>query len=178
MELTSQQRKIKYAVLCGALLVLHLLQNVGGLFPEIAGARCFLLLPAAVFISIGEAPFAAAMLGLFSGMLWDLTSLVHMGFNCLFFMFLCCITSALTLYIARDTFITNIILSSAAVIFYCFIYWVFFILIKGVRGAELTILSFYLPSAIYTIIISFAEYFVIKAIKDKVNHIKKQNFEG
>lgn len=178
MELTRQQRKIKYAVTVLIILVCHLLQNVGGLFPEIFGARCFLLIPAVIFLSIGEEPFSAAMLGLFSGLLWDLTSLVHMGFNCLFFMLSCYIISALTIYIARNTFITNILLSSATVIFYCFIYWLFFILIKGVSGAELTIISFYLPSAIYTIVISLVLYFIIKPIKNKLNNITQENFEG
>ncbi len=178
MELNSRQRKIKYAVLALIILALDLLQNVGGLFPEIFGARCFLLIPAVIFISIGEEPFKAAMLGLFAGLLWDLTSLVHMGFNCLFFMLICYFTSALTIFVARDTFITNIIISSAVTVIYCFVYWLFFILIKGVDGGELTIITFYLPCAIYTTVVSLALYALWKPVKMKLNNIKAQSFEG
>ena len=178
MELNSRQRKIKYACLALIILALDLLQNVGGLFPELFGARCFLLIPAVIYISIGEEPFKAAMLGLFAGLLWDLTSLVHMGFNCLFFMLICYLASALTIFVARDTFLTNFILSTAVTFIYCFIYWLFFILIKGVDGGELTIISFYLPSAVYTVIVSLALYALYKPVKMKLNNVKQQSFEG
>ena len=54
MELTKKERTIKYVVYAVILCLLSLLQNVGGLWLEIGGARCFLLVPAAVLLSLDE----------------------------------------------------------------------------------------------------------------------------
>lgn len=178
MELTRRQRQIKYGAYALLLLAFHLLQNVRGLFPELFGARCFLLIPAVIFFSVGEELFSASMLGLFAGMLWDLTSGVHMGFNCLFFMLLCFLTAAFTLHIARDTFLTNLLLAGGVTALYCFVYWLFFILIKGVDGGELTVVTFYLPSFVYTIILSPVLYALLRPVKNRLNHIRQESFEG
>ena len=178
MELTRRQKQIKYGVYLLVLTLCHLLQNVSRLLPEIFSARCLIIIPAAIILSVGEDFFAASMLGLFSGLLWDITSAVHMGFNCIFLMLLCFLASAFTMRIARDIFITNLLLSTAAVIVYCFVYWLFFILIKGVDGGELTVITFYLPTAAYTVAVSLIMYLIIKPIKNKVNGIRQERFEG
>ena len=147
-----------------------MLQNTAGLLPEIFGARCFILIPSVIIFCIGEDELSAALLGLFAGMLWDSASTVHMGFNCIFFAILCFAVSALINHFIRDTFITNMIFSVAAVLLYCFIYWLIFIVIKGVEGGEMTIFSFYLPGAIYTAIITPAVYIIYKPIKKKLGH--------
>lgn len=174
MELNKKQKTIKYAIYAAIILLLDLIQNVSGLFPEIAGSRCLLLIPAVVFLSLGEDPFIGAGIGFFAGLLWDLTGAVHMGFNCFFLLMICFLCSCSTTYIARDIFATNVILSSCATVLYCFIYWLFFILIKGVDGGELTLVTFYLPTMIYTIIISLILWLIINPIKNKLNHAKNE----
>ena len=42
MELTKKQATIKYCVYCLLIVIADLMQNVGGLWFEIGGARCFL----------------------------------------------------------------------------------------------------------------------------------------
>ena len=66
MELTKKERTIKYVVYAVILCLLSLLQNVGGLWLEIGGARCFLLVPAAVLLSLDEDEKASALIGLFA----------------------------------------------------------------------------------------------------------------
>ena len=176
MELTQNQKIKKYVSYCLILAVLDLIQNTAGLSVEIFGARCFLLLPAAIIFAMGEDILGGTMVGLFAGLLWDLTSGIHMGFNCVYIALMCFIASALASNIARDTFITNMIMCIVTISIYCTVYWLFFIIIKGVEGAEDTILSFYFPCGIYTTLISPIMWLILNPVKKKLNLINNQDF--
>lgn len=176
MELTGKQKTIKYFCYCLIILLADLLQNTDGLFPQIFGARCFLLLPVAIILAIGEDFFVGALLGLSAGLLWDLSGAVHLGFNCIFITIVCFLSSALVTYIARDTFITNMISSAAAIILYCIIYWLCFIIIKGVEGGEMTLFTFYIPCMIYTGVLTPVLWLILRPIKRRLNHEQKQDF--
>lgn len=176
MELSTKQKTKKYIIYCLIIILADLLQNVSGLFPEIYGARCFLLLPIAVIFAMGEDILGGTFIGLFAGLLWDLTASVHLGFNCIFIALMCFVASALSSNITRDTFITNMISSSVTIILYCTVYWLFFIIIKGVKGGEDTILSFYIPCAIYTLVLTPILWLILNPLKQKLNLIKKQDY--
>lgn len=169
MELTKKQRTIKYICCFFVILVSDLLQNVSGLFPEIAGSRCFLLLNTAVILAMGEGILAGSLIGLFAGLLWDMSGAVHMGFNCIFIMLFCLIASSLTSYIARDTFITNMIMTSLTVISYCLVYWLLFIVIKGSGNEAEILLKFYIPCGVYTLALSPVVWLILSPMKRKLN---------
>ncbi len=176
MELSKKQKTMKYFCYCLMILLADLLQNTGGLFPQVFGARCFLLLPLAIILSMGEDIIASAFMGLFAGLLWDMSGAVHLGFNCIFIAVVCFLSSALVTYIVRDTFITNMICAALVIILYCFLYWLFFIVIKGVDGGETTLFSFYIPCAIYTLILTPVIWLIMKPVKAKLNFVKSQEF--
>ncbi len=176
MELTKKQKTIKYFCYFLVIVLADLLQNVSGLFPEIAGSRCFLLLPAAIFFSMGENILAGSFIGLFAGLLWDLSSTVHMGFNCIFIMLFCLIASALTTYITRDTFMANMLMTAVTIVLYCLIYWLFFIVIKGSGNEASVLFKFYLPCAIYTAVLSPVLWLILDPMKKKLNHTQKLDF--
>lgn len=176
MELSKKQKTMKYFCYCLMILLADLLQNTGGLFPQIFGARCFLLLPLAIILAMGEDIIASAFMGLFAGLLWDMSGAVHLGFNCIFIAVVCFLSSALVTYIVRDTFITNMICTALVIILYCFLYWLFFIVIKGVDGGETTLFSFYIPCAIYTLILTPVIWLIMKPVKAKLNFVKSQEF--
>ena len=167
--MSKMQQTIKYIFYCFIILICDLLQNVSGLFPEIYGARCFLLLPVSIILAMGEDERNGALLGLFAGLLWDLTSGVHMGFNCIYIMLMCFFSSALVTYIARNIFITNMVSITVTTVLYAFIYWLFFIIIKGVSGGEMTLVTFYLPCVIYTLVLTPVIYLILRPIKRKLN---------
>lgn len=169
MDLTRKQRFTKYICYCVLILIADLIQNIGGLMPEIFGARCFIIIPSLIILIIGEDEITAASLGLFAGLLWDLSSAVHLGFNCIFFAVICFIISLLINHLIRDTFITNMIFCGISIVIYCLIYWLAFIVIKGVDGGETTLMSFYLPCAIYTAIVTPIVFIIYKPIKKKLN---------
>ena len=175
--MTKRQKTIKYICYCLIILLCDMLQNVGGLFPEIYGARCFLLLPVTIILAMGEDEITGAVLGLFAGLLWDLTSGVHMGFNCIYIALMCFFSCALVTYIARDIFITNIVSISVATVLYGFLYWLFFIIIKGVSKGEMTLITFYIPCVIYTLVLSPLIYVILKPLKRKLNQEPKPIIE-
>ena len=159
--MSAKKQTVKYIIYCLIILGCDLLQNVQGLFPEVWGARCFLLLPVTIILAMGEDEKNGALLGLFAGLLWDLTSGVHMGFNC----------------IARDIFITNFVSITVATVLYGFIYWLFFIIIKGVKGGEMTLVTFYIPCVIYTLVLTPLIYLILRPIKRKLNEAPKPVIE-
>lgn len=169
MELSYRKRVIKAAVYAVIIAIAALLQNTAGLIPQIGGARCFLLIPVCIIIGLSEDERLAALLGLFGGMLWDLSSPAHMGFNAIFICIMCFISASLVTYIIRDTFITSVIFSVFAIALYSVLYWLFFIIIKDVKGAELSLFTFYIPSAIYTAVITPIVRLCIKPLKKRLN---------
>lgn len=169
MELTKKEKTAKYIVYCLLIAGAALLQNVSGLFPQIGSARCFLLIPVAVVLGIDEDEKNAAFLGLLGGILWDIFSVQHMGFNCIYLMIMCYISSALVSYIFRNTFWLSFIASIIPVFFYSVLYWALFILARRTQGSVSAFFTFYLPCAIYTSVISFIVCAVLNVIKKKLN---------
>lgn len=170
MDLKYQNKVTKTIVYFIITAVAALIQNTAGLTIEIAGAKCFLLIPVCIILGMGEDEFFAGMLGLFSGILWDLTSAAHLGFNAIFLCIVCYLSAMAVTYIVRDTFITAAVFSVMAIFIYSLLYWLFFIIIKGVNGAELTLFSFYIPCAVYTAIITPIVWFCAKPIKKKLTN--------
>ena len=169
MELTSKQKGIKTAVYLLIVAFIALIQNTEGLTIEIGGARCFLLLPVCIILGMGEDEGLAGVLGLFGGLLWDMTSAVHLGFNAIFMCIVCFISAALVTYILRNTFIANFVFSTLTIFVYVFLYWLFFIVIKNVKGAELSIIYFYFPSALYTAVLFPLLWVCIYPVKKRLN---------
>ena len=162
----SYRKKIRKTILYILIIaVAAIIQNTKGLTIEIGGARCFLLLPVTIMLSMGEDEGFAGILGLIGGLFWDLNSAVHLGFNAAFMCISCFGCAALVIYIIRNTFISNFVFSTLSAFVYAFLYWLCFIIIKGVHGAELSLFSFYLPSAVYTMIITPFVWIIINPIK-------------
>ena len=175
MELTKREKTIKYIVFCLIIAVATLLQNVGGLWFEIGGARCFFLIPVCVITGLGEDEKVSALLGLFAGFLWDMLSAQHMGFNCIFLMLLCYIASTLETFIFRDTFKIEFAATGIISFVYVLLYWLFFVLRRGVDGSAASFLSFYLPCFVYTTAMMPILYFIITPIKRKLNKEPKED---
>lgn len=168
MDLKYQNRVTKTIIYFIVVVIVALIQNTAGLTLEIGGARCFILIPLCIILGMGEDEFFAGMLGLFGGLLWDITSSVHLGYNAVFLCIACYLSAVAVNYIVRDTFITAIVFSVTAIFIYSLLYWLFFIIIKGVSGAELTLFSFYIPCAVYTSVITPIVWACASPIKKKL----------
>lgn len=169
MELTKKQATIKYCVYCLLIIIADLMQNVGGLWFEIGGARCFFVIPVAVILGIDEDEKTAALLGFFAGLLWDCVARQHMGFNCIFLMLLCFVISSFVSYLFRPTYLICTLSAVFTVFLYCVVYWLLFMVIVHSEGSVQTIASFYIPSALYTSVMAFIIGAPIIALKKKLN---------
>ena len=144
MELTTHQKTVKYTVYCLVIAVAGLLQNTPGLFWQIGSARCFLLLPVTLLLVMGERELPAALLGLFAG----------------------CVV--MERYI-RSTFVTHMLFALPAPFLYGLLYWLCFILIKGVDGGTNTLFTFYLPCALYTAVVAPILWFLLRPLRQRLN---------
>lgn len=173
MKLSKKQMTIKYSVYCLLILLAEIFQSVNGLFPEINGARCFFLIPVTVILTIDEDPKIAALLGLLAGLAWDCLAVRHMGFNMVFFTIMCYILASCTEFLFRATFWMQLVGAVIANVFYCLCYWLLFMVINPSEGSAESIWYFYVPSMIYTSVMSFIACLVLKPIKRKVGFSKK-----
>lgn len=169
MELTKREKTIKYGVYALVMVAAALLQNVGGLLPQVFGARCFLLLPVAVLLSISEDEKAAALLGLFAGVVWDTVSAQHRGFNAFFLMAACFFASALVTLIFRNTFWFGVLYTVVAALLYVLLYWLLFILLRSSDGAGSALGLFYIPCFVYTAAVSPLVLLVLTPLKNRLS---------
>ena len=154
MELTTHQKTVKYTVYCLIIAVAGLLQNTPGLFWQIGSARCFLLLPVTLLLVM---------------CVWDLHAAKSAGFNALFFMLLCFGVSAVMERYIRSTFVTHMLFALPAPFLYGLLYWLCFILIKGVDGGTNTLFTFYLPCALYTAVVAPILWFLLRPLHQRLN---------
>lgn len=169
MQLTKKDKTIKYVAYILIIACASLLQNVAGLWLEIGNARCFFLIPTTIILGIDEDERISALLGFAGGLLWDVVSAQHMGFNCIFLMLFCYVTSALVTYLFRSTYWVNAISGILGSFLYCIIYWLFFVVVGGSNGRIATLGYFYIPCFIYTSVMTLALCYVLREVKAFLN---------
>ena len=172
MELSYKDKIIKYGVYALAILAAALLQNVSGLWFSVFGARCFFIIPVCILIGVGEDDRAAAIMGLFGGLLWDMISSGHRLYASIFMTLACYISAALVTFLFRNTYRYGVIAASGAAALFSILYWAFFILTRGGEGRLAALGFFYIPCAIYTSLMSAVLYIFIRPLKAKLNKTK------
>ena len=165
MTLESQNKKLIIRRSCLALIILliSVLQNTDGFFPQIFGIRALILIPAVVCISMFERDIYGMLLGLFAGMLWDVFA-SGASFNALFLLSVGFICGTLINTIMRNNIVTALILSTAAILFYIILYWVFNYVLTGFDSAAYMLLRYYLPSVLYTAVFTPIMFIIIRNV--------------
>lgn len=168
MNLTKRERTIKYVIYCLFILAAGLLQNSGASILELGRAKCFFIIPTAVALGIDEDERGSAFLGLFAGLLWDVVSAQHMGFNVIFLTLVCYVTSSLVSYLIRSTYWVTVLACVIATGLYVLTYWLIFVAFDG-GGAVKSLGYFYIPSFIYTSVVSLIIVGASRQLKKKLN---------
>lgn len=168
MTIEAQRKKIIIRRLCLTLflLVLSVLQNTDGFFPQPFGVRALLLIPAVVCAAMFERDICGMMLGLFAGALWDIFS-AGTNFNSLFLLtagFLC---GTLINTIMRNNIVTALILCTTSILLYTFGYWFFHYILGGLDSAAYILCRYYLPSAAYTAAFIPIMFIFVRSIEKK-----------
>lgn len=169
MNLTKKERTIKYLIYCLLILASALIQNVSSDILQIGRARCFFLIPVAVSLGIDEDERGSALLGFVAGLLWDSVSAQHMGFNFVFLVLVCYVSSSLVSYLIRPTYWVSVLASVFASGLYLLSYWIIFVAFSGTDGALASLRYFYFPSFVYTAIVSLIIARLLIPLKSKLN---------
>lgn len=166
MTLESQSKKLIIRRLCLALilLLLSVVQNTDGFFPQIFGVRALLLIPAVVCISMFERDIYGMLLGLFAGTLWDVFA-SGASFNALFLLAVGFICGTLINTIMRNNIVTAGILSVGSILLYVIFYWLFNFVLTGFDSAAFMLLRYYLPSVLYTAVFIPVMFIIIRNIE-------------
>lgn len=168
MTIESQRKNIIIRRICLALilLLLSVLQNTDGFFPQIFGVRALLLIPCVVCVAMYERDVCGMLLGLFAGALWDIFS-SGASFNALFLLTAGFISGTLINTIMRNNIVTASILSFIACVLYNVGYWLFNFVITGTDGAAFLLLRYYIPSVFYTTLLTPVIFLTVRAIEKK-----------
>lgn len=158
---------IRRAIFVVLILLVNILQNTNGFFPEPFGLRAFLLVPLVVCLGMFEREIAGAALGLFAGILWDGVSGLGDGYNALFFAAVGACCGLLINVLMRNHLLTALILSAAANLLYVSLYVLFFIIARGLDSAGYLFLRYYLPDAVYSFLFTPVFYIIVRAVMKK-----------
>lgn len=152
-----------YAVI---LMATVLLQNSRGAFPEIFGARAFVVLPLCVAVSMHEREIAAAIFGGAAGILLDVCT-ANDGFNSVVLVILCAVCSLLISHFMQNNVVTSLVLGTGMISVYNLLYGIVNIAMSGGGSPLKQLALFYFPSAVYTMLFVPVYYFIIKWVWEK-----------
>lgn len=166
MTLETERKKLilRRGSLALILLVLSVLQNTDGFFPQIFGVRALLLIPAVVCIAMFERDLAGMLFGLFAGALWDMNA-GGASFNALYLLAVGFICGTLINTIMRNNIITASILGMIFISVYIVGYWFFHYIVGGLDMAGFMFLRYYLPSIAYTALFLPLMFIIVRSIE-------------
>ena len=168
MTYKTQKNKIIFrrVWLAVVVLLLSVIQNGQGLFPQIFGARALILIPTVVAISMYERDIAGMFFGLFAGALWDIFAGGN-NFNAIFLFVIGFACGSLINTLMRNNIVTHFLLSSVTSFLYILGYWLYHYVFINMDKAALMLVKYFVPTAIYTIILSPVIFLIIRAIERK-----------
>ena len=158
---------MRRAAFAALILLTHIIQNTGGLFPSVFGVKANLLIPLVVCLGMFERELPGAFLGMFAGVLWDTVSGVGDGYNALFLMITGAVCGLLINLLMRNNLMTALLMSASACVIYALLYVVFFQLADGVDSTGYLLWRYYLPSALYSFVFTPLWYLIVRGIMRK-----------
>lgn len=162
----NKTQYIRYAIYAVAVVVIALLQNSAGAFPEIFGARAFVTIPLCIAIAMHEREIAAAVFGAVSGVLLDVCT-ANDGFNSVVLMLLAAVCSLLISHFMQNNTVTALVLNAGAIGIYSLLYVIVNLALSGAGNPARQLITFYLPSLIYTMVFVPVFYYIVKWVYGK-----------
>lgn len=141
-----------------------ILQNTNGLFPRIYNASAMLIIPLVICISMFEREITSMALGLAAGLIWDFYSTRMDGFYSVLLVLTGFFCSYLIRRYMRNNIVTALVYTGLCSLVCVGAYWIFFAVAGGAQGAGMLLINKYLPSALYTAVLTPVYYYFIKMI--------------
>lgn len=159
---------IRRVCLAALILLLSVLQNTDGFFPQLFGIRALILIPAVVCTSMFERDIAGMLFGAFAGALWDVFSQGG-DFNALFLLCVGFICGTLINTIMRNNIVTASLLSIVAATLYSIGYWLIHYFIADMDNPFRMLARYYLPAVGYTVVFAPILFIIVRAIEKKLS---------
>lgn len=163
-EFDNKNVYIRRLCLAAGLLLIALLQNTDGLLPSFFGFRAMPLVPAVVCAAMFEREMAGMFFGVFAGLLWDGAAFGG-SFHAIVLTTLAFVCGALITHVMRNNFLTAILMSAGALFVHGSCCFVRDMVIGGHLDAAYKILTFYIPSLVYSLLFLPLLYFPIRALE-------------
>lgn len=154
----------KRAVFVLLIILTAVFQNTGGLFPRIFGASPMLLVPLTVCIGMFENDMGGMLLGLTAGVIWDFYSANVEGLYGIMLLTAGYAAAFLIARYMRNNVVTACVYSFITSFLCATLYFLFYVLPCGTKGAGEAYLKFYLVSVLYTLILTPVYYFFVRAV--------------
>lgn len=142
-------------------LVIMLMQNAPRLFPVIGYARPTPLILFAICVAMFEGPRIGAIIGVFTGLLWDLYAFRLFGLNALLILAITVTVGLLVQLILRTNFISGMLLCGSGVVIHMLLDWLICYALFMHEETWTVLLKVYLPNALYTVILSPLMYWMV-----------------
>ena len=165
---------IRRALFALMLCITAVFQHTDGAVPSIGSAKAFVLIPLTVCIAMSEKSMGGLSFGILAGVLWDFATVRGDGFYAVAMALTGYAVGALTVYVLRNNIFSSLILSAGASVFVSTLYWFVFIFLKDYEGAWNILLTFYLPSALYSVVFTAVYYYIVRFII-RITTDKKQS---
>ena len=142
-------------------LILALLQMSPRGFPVISYARPEPLILFTVCVAMFEGPTVGSVMGVVSGLLWNLYSPRLFGYYGLILMVIGVACALLVQWWLRTNFLSAMLLCSGAVVLYTLLDWLLCYVLFMHDETAVVFTKVYLPNALYTVLLSPLMYWLI-----------------
>ncbi len=143
---------IRYFAYTVEILVLYVVEQTPGLFPELFGARPVPVLTAAIAVAMFESETAGMAFGLLAGLLTDLGMGNTLGFHALLAAVFCYAVGVMAKNLIQTNLLTALLLGAGILAFVFFFQWLFFYVFNPHNTAPwYALTSRYFPRFVYTL---------------------------
>ena len=169
----SKKLKMRHGMYAAVIFLSAVLYH-SGFIPDIGSASAMIMAPLCVSIAIHEKSIPSMAFGMLCGALWDLGVTQADGFYTVMMTAAGFICSSLSKFIVRKNLLSCLALTFLSVSLCSISYWGNFYLIKGYEGAWGLLLSYYLPSVIYTLVFGAVYYYITAYIVRNTKEKKRR----
>lgn len=160
--------KVKWVVYALLLLLFYVLQTTP-LFLQILGIKPVLIVPFIVCLALFESEAAAAIFGIFGGLLWDLSSGRVFGFHAIILMCCCVCIALLVMYLMRNNLWNAIFFIFCVMLLEGALEYLFFYVIWSYENSQIVFLVYTLPTILYTTVTGVPIYYLMKKTATRFN---------
>ena len=143
---------IRYFFVTLLAVALFIIQMTPGCIPAPWNIRAQLVIPFVVCVGASRGEMTGLVYGLLAGLMWDSVSPEMWGYHTFILAVAGCLSGLTVKYLFRKNAGSVIFLCGMVLVLYLFLYWFFFIAMRGYEGAWRILLFNYLPSTVYTMI--------------------------